>query len=306
MKRKSRGRSKYFYDPSLGSISHKDCEEIFTANRFKILEEEEESTLERTLTKEDIIISQEDDYVVHHRSFNLEPRDSINFSECDSLNKFISNSHLNDNNYYMYKKNKNFCSGYFPDFITLDDPMHYQISNNNKHSSYYLKIQKGKYLKYLSNKYSKYNNAYFNEMTDAHTIGRMYSNISLISDKNKCCIQTPQAIARFKQNLKKERLLHRLNTNKKLIPNIDNNNINNNEGGCSDSNNDEVISVKKKSYILKMNNQLKPITNNNNDEGGNNSSNDGIFGSLNTGPVNTGPKENGKLNSSQNNDIINH
>ena len=32
----------------------------------------------------------------------------------------------------------------------------------------------------------------------------------------------------------------------------------------------------------------------------------GKEGSPNCGPVNTGPKENGKLNSSQNNDIINH
>ena len=204
MKRKSRGRSKHYYDPRLGSIQYRNCEEIFTENRFQILNEEDDSILKMTSPKEDITL-QEDDFILHQRRTGLEHFQHMsnnNFSESDSLNIFMSNTHLDNVNYYMYKNNKNFCSGYFPDFITLDDPMYYQLSNNNNHRFYYLKTQNGKYLKYLSNKNSKYNNVYFNEMTDAYRISSMYSNISLISDKSNN-IQTPQTKASYQKVKKK-------------------------------------------------------------------------------------------------------
>ena len=138
------------------SIQYKKCEEIITYNRFQILTEEEDSTPTKTSPQEDMI-SKEDDFILFQQEIESEhiyPTDATKFSESNSLNKFmlIDNIYLNNNNCYMYKNNKNFCSGYFPDFITLNDPMYYQLSNNNNHKFYYLKTQNGKYLKYLSNK----------------------------------------------------------------------------------------------------------------------------------------------------------
>ena len=42
MKRKSRGRSRYYYDPVLESIQNESCEEVYTENRFKVLNEEDD------------------------------------------------------------------------------------------------------------------------------------------------------------------------------------------------------------------------------------------------------------------------
>ena len=136
----------------------------------------------------------------------------------------------NNNNFYMYKSNKNFCSGYFPDFITLNDPMYYQLSNNNNHNFYYLKTQNGKYLKYLSNKSSKYDNLYFNNMVDAYRISRIHSNRSLISNNPRILsnkkssktkinkytsdnnnVQIPQAKTIYQQD--SERGIHKVNQN---------------------------------------------------------------------------------------------
>ena len=64
----------------------------------------------------------------------------------------------------MYEKNKNFCSGYFPSFITINDLKYTLISQNNHPSNisdnYYLKTQNNKYLKQVINKHSKYNLEY--------------------------------------------------------------------------------------------------------------------------------------------------
>ena len=62
------------------------------------------------------------------------------------------NNNLSNNCYnYVYEKNKNLCSGYFPSFITLSDPKYDLISQNNLpnniSNNYYLKIKNGKYLK---------------------------------------------------------------------------------------------------------------------------------------------------------------
>ena len=77
---------------------------------------------------------------------------------------------------------KKFCSGYFPDFITLNDPLYYQLSNSNKHNFYYLNVKNGKYLKYLSNKKSKYDNHYFSNMTYAYRVSKIHSKNTLISN----------------------------------------------------------------------------------------------------------------------------
>ena len=165
-KRKSRGRSKLYYDHELESVQYKQCEEVSTFNRFQALSEED-STLSKTSPQE-------------------EKNPLEEYTETDSLNKFlISDNKNSNNNFFMYKQNKNFCSGYFPDFITLHDPMYYQLSNSQNHNFYFLKIQNGKYLKYLSNRQSRYDNAYFNNMNVAYRISKKYSNIPLISDNSE-------------------------------------------------------------------------------------------------------------------------
>ena len=84
-------------------------------------------------------------------------RDSI-YSDSISLNDKCYN--------YEYMRNKNFCSGYFPSFITLHDPKLNQISKNNNinniSDNYYLKIKYGMYLKQVTNSNSKYNLNYIN------------------------------------------------------------------------------------------------------------------------------------------------
>ena len=66
----------------------------------------------------------------------------------------------------MYEKNKNFCSGYFPSFITLDNEKYNMISLNinpdNIFDNYYLKTKGNKYIKQIINNKSKYNFEYFN------------------------------------------------------------------------------------------------------------------------------------------------
>ena len=63
MKRKSRGRSRYYYDPVLESIQNESCEEVFTENRFQILSEEDDLIPIRASPQEDMI-SQEDDFIL--------------------------------------------------------------------------------------------------------------------------------------------------------------------------------------------------------------------------------------------------
>ena len=214
------------------SVQYNKCEEVITFNRFQILTEED-STPSKTSSQEEMNPFEEDRLLFQQtlEPEHISPTDVIEFSEINSLNKFMlkDNKYINNNNFYMYKRNKDFCSGYFPDFITLHDPMYYQLSNSNNHNFYYLKIQNGKYLKYLSNKTSKYDNLYFDNIADAYRISKIYSNRSLISNNpkvsskqknseteiNKCRfdnnVQIPQVKTLCQQD--SERGIHEVNHN---------------------------------------------------------------------------------------------
>ena len=78
-------------------------------------------------------------------------------------NRFDSNCYN-----YVYEKNKNFCSGYFPSFIILPIKKFNLISQNNQinniSNNYYIKINEGKYLKQVTNPNSKYDLNYLNNM----------------------------------------------------------------------------------------------------------------------------------------------
>ena len=75
---------------------------------------------------------------------------------------------INNFSYKYIEENKDFCSGYFPSFITISNPKYDLISQNNLPSNifkiYYLKTKNGQYLKQISNEHSRYNIGYHNNM----------------------------------------------------------------------------------------------------------------------------------------------
>ena len=113
--------------------------------------------------------------------------DNISFSESNSFNNYmnVDNKCIDDINYFMYTKNKNFCSGYFPDFITLNDKSYYQLSNGNNYNHYYLYVKDKKYLKFLSNSNSKYNNKYFKDMNYAYRVSKKHLWDTVVSKNDK-------------------------------------------------------------------------------------------------------------------------
>ena len=54
----------------------------------------------------------------------------------------------------------NLCSGYFPDYIPLDDNTFTKLYSDNDKPKYYPYIVNGRYLKQIYNSNSKYNNDY--------------------------------------------------------------------------------------------------------------------------------------------------
>ena len=92
-----------------------------------------------------------------------------------SFDKFLQiDNMLYDHNYYMFERNKNFCSGYFPSFITLDIDKYNIISQNtnpeNINNNYYLKTRDNMYVKQIINKNSKYNFEYFSNLRNNYQV----------------------------------------------------------------------------------------------------------------------------------------
>ena len=72
----------------------------------------------------------------------------------------------------MFCKRINFCSGYFPEFITLDNNITYELSNSDD------------YLKQIANCKSKYNSKYFRDIYYAYKIGKFHEG--KIPDHHSC------------------------------------------------------------------------------------------------------------------------
>ena len=140
-KRKSKDKSYLYFDHQKESIQLSVGDEITTSNRFQVLTEDD-LLVDQIFSPEDVFSQDE-----------TQPPEETFFSEERSFYNFmnIDNKCINNNNYFLYERNKNFCSGYFPDFITLDDEFYYHMSNNINHNYYYLRVKNNKYLKYLSN-----------------------------------------------------------------------------------------------------------------------------------------------------------
>ena len=139
-----------FYNWTSQNFEYTRGVEACTSNKFQILSEE------------DKIQSQED--VLLPNFYNIMLNNDVKL-----LNK----------NYYVYNKNVNVCSGYFPSPIPLDYnnlesiPQNNDIKNINNNS--YLRVKNKKYLKQMVNKNSKYNFSYFNDMKEDFQISNFYS-----------------------------------------------------------------------------------------------------------------------------------
>ena len=157
------------YDWSTQSFNYYKGAEVTTYNKFELLTEEE--NLQTSNPYDDQIVPAEDGIILPHY-VSLE-----SFLQTDSI--------LYDQNYYLYDKNKNFCSGYFPDFITLDIDKYNKISQNtnpeNIFNNHYLKTKGNMYVKQIINKNSRYNFEYFNNLRSNYQIydtvlPQLYSN----------------------------------------------------------------------------------------------------------------------------------
>ena len=199
-KRKTRGREPdYYYNVTNDNIEWKKCGEITTSNRFDYLEalnntndlETLYSTKERNecgeVTTHDRFkqLYQEEETKTSGKKKETPPGEPQEEYQSNTENIIISESfddfmkteskYIGKNKHYMYKNKYNFCSGYFPDFITLDVDIGYDISEGNDYSHYYLYTKNNAYLKPLSDPKSKYNNKYFIDMNFAYKISKKHS-----------------------------------------------------------------------------------------------------------------------------------
>ena len=175
-KRKSRGGAQEFYfDLEKNDIIWKKCGEITTHNKFDLIDPD--MTRFETNDHEDFYISSKKNSDIPY--FDLNIYDDF-FTEGDVINESFKDfmrtkgKNSNSKNHFMYDNKNNFCSGYFPDFITLNDDFGYNISEGNNYSHYYLYVKNKKYLKPLSDSKSKYNNSYFDSMSFAYKVSKKH------------------------------------------------------------------------------------------------------------------------------------
>ena len=201
-KRKPKGDTQeFYYDLSDEELKWKHSGEITTSNRFDLLSQEDNYF---SLTNKEVTPSSSRKNEFKFNSMQA-PDFSSNFSfdeykTCDTQksvyknyvdtsNNFITQKSVlnksfkdfmltkdklsNNNSHYMYSNKHNFCSGYSPDFITLDSIDGYNFSKGSDYSHYYLYVNNNMYLKPLSNPVSKYNNNYFDKLRHAYKISKV-------------------------------------------------------------------------------------------------------------------------------------
>ena len=229
-------------------IKWKYSGEVTTCNKFELLDQED--TLSSSTCKEGTLSSSKKNknfkfnhIVVSDFSFNFNFNDSqtcdtqksVNNDYVNSNSKFITqksvlnNSYnefmstkdklLNSNKHYMYSNKHNFCSGYLPDFITLDSIDGYNFSKGSDYSHYYLYINNNIYLKPLSSSLSKYNNEYFDKLRHAYKISKKFRN-SILKD-------TERSIPIMCNSVESKRGFNETDNNN------NNNNSRNNNSNCS-------------------------------------------------------------------------
>ena len=122
-KRKTRGRTQeFYYDLTNDNIIWKQCGEIATFNKFDLIDPEE--TRLKSTDPEDIYTSDKKTnditFTDFHEYNDFFAGDSV---INESFHDFMGtrNKYMSSNKHFMYSNKNNFCSGYFPDFITLDN-----------------------------------------------------------------------------------------------------------------------------------------------------------------------------------------
>ena len=162
-RRKTRGnRMHYIYDLTGEELVCMKRGEITTENKFELLDENPRTTSPSRKKREDepwnSLKSSGGTYdgARHSKNILYPSYDSFMRSRGDFDNDYDKDINC------MYINKYNFCSGYFPEFITLDDNVAYDFSKiNNDPNYYYLYTKNNKYLKQVSNYNSKYDGEYF-------------------------------------------------------------------------------------------------------------------------------------------------
>ena len=189
MKRKPRGsRNKFYFDLSEEDIKYFSSGKITTSNKFGLLDPDNIELKEATSRSSGQKMSSPS----RKKKEESSPRSSEGvplyrtgrYSSGNTLHSTYDNfiqsrlnhdcfvDFLNCNNDFMFSDRINFCSGYFPDFITLDSKNAYELSEGNDYSFYYLYTNNNKHLKQLGNCRSKYNSKYFCNMYPAYEISK--------------------------------------------------------------------------------------------------------------------------------------
>ena len=175
-RRKTRGNKiDYIYDLTGEELIYMNGGKVTTENKFDLLDEDPSTINPSRKKKEDepwkSLKSSEGTYVGTRYSKN------ILYPTYDSFMRSRGDFDYDDKEIsFMYVNKYNFCSGYFPEFITLDDKVAYNFSKmNNDSNYYYLYTNNNKYLKQLSNYKSKYDGKYFKKMYFAYKVSKKLS-----------------------------------------------------------------------------------------------------------------------------------
>ena len=144
-RRKTRGHKQrsYYFDFMKEDILFTRGGEVTTKNAFELLEDTSEIVEQEPPRKKIEESSSEGEYLdtcVWHDSEN-----TLHATYEDFM--FKRSNSLNFNIDFMYNNKYNFCSGYFPDFITLDDNLLCDMSDKNIYPIYYIYTNNRKYLK---------------------------------------------------------------------------------------------------------------------------------------------------------------
>ena len=126
-RRKTRGsKVKFLYDLTGKNIMYMNSGEVTTSNKFELLDLEEdtssstdhESTSPSRKKREELSLKSSEGELFDTGFLNNS--ENTLYSTYDDFMSTRSNL-VDDNINYMYTNKYNFCSGYFPEFITLDN-----------------------------------------------------------------------------------------------------------------------------------------------------------------------------------------
>ena len=149
--------------------------EVTTYNQFESLVEESRQGIpsRKKNEEEESFETSEGESKEARGSKNILQPSYYEFMESKGILDFENNKDLN----FMYNNKLNSCSGYFLDFITLNDDLHYDNPENfyNFVNDFnFPNLKNGKCLRQLSDYNSRYDGKYFRDMNLAYKISRKF------------------------------------------------------------------------------------------------------------------------------------